>query len=219
MTATVDLSSVSTARTHALGAVCAVAGVLGAASGLLLLVVPPAVPEDVFSHPLDTGPFAAIQVWFFVQHLGLVAGIVAAGTLAPGSRLARTGVAVSAAGMLLLAATELWAIGQASATYPSDATDPLDTAYGTASLACGVGLVLLGVAVLRSGRVAGWRRWVPLATGVWVFVPMTPMIISGFVGGRLGIVGWMLLFALLGWTIARGPVDGQRATGAASTPS
>lgn len=34
--------------------------------------------------------------------------------------------------------------------------------------------------------------------GVWVFVPMTPAIALSFLGARLAISGWMLLFAVLG---------------------
>jgi|SoiMethySBSTD1v2_1073268.scaffolds.fasta_scaffold543906_2 hypothetical protein len=205
MTAVINVSQSSANRTRLAGWTCFGAGVLGAASGIYLLLVSPSVPDDVFSYPLGSDAFAAIQVWFFVQHLGLVAGI--AGLLASGaagpSRWARGGLVAAMAGMLMLGATELWAITKADATYPSAETDPLDALYGVDSILCGLGLVVAGVAVARAGRWTGWRRWVPLATGVWVFVPMTPMIIAGFVPARLGIVGWMVLFAVLGWLLTR----------------
>ena len=49
----------------------------------------------------------------------------------------------------------------------------------------------------------------PLALGVWVFVPMTPAIMAGFMPARLAITGWMLLFAALGWALAvpRSPTE------------
>ena len=211
MTAVINVSPRSASRTRLAGWICCGAGVLGAASGIYLILVSPSVPDDVFSYPLDSDGFAAIQVWFFVQHLGLVAGIVglwatgAAGT----SRWARGGLVAAIAGMLMLAVTELWAITKADATYPSSETDPLDAAYGVDSILCGLGLVVAGVAVARAGRWTAWRRWVPLVIGVWVFVPMTPMIVAGFVPARLGIVGWMVLFAVLGWLVAR-PGEAER---------
>ena len=59
------------------GALCLAAGILGAASGILLSVYPAQVSEEMFSYPLTAGGFTVIQIWFFVQHLGLVAGIAA----------------------------------------------------------------------------------------------------------------------------------------------
>lgn len=211
MTALINVSPRFASRTRLAGWTCFGAGVLGAASGIYLLLVSPSVPDDVFSYPLDSGAFAAIQTWFFVQHLGLVAGIAglwAIGAAGP-SRWARWGLVAAVVGMLMLAVTELWAITKGDATYPSAETDPLDAAYGVTSFLCGLGLVVAGIAVARAGRWTAWRRWVPLATGVWVFVPMTPMIFAGYVPARLGIVGWMALFAILGWLVAR-PEQGDR---------
>ena len=52
-------------------------GILGAGSGIFLAVYPAQVSEDMFSYPLTAGGFTAIQIWFFVQHIGLLAGIAA----------------------------------------------------------------------------------------------------------------------------------------------
>jgi hypothetical protein len=46
--------------------------------------------------------------------------------------------------------------------------------------------------------------------GVYVFVPLTPAIAGPFAAGRLGIGGWMLLMAALGYGLTRlrpSPVD------------
>ena len=63
--------------------------------------------------------------------------------------------------------------------------------------------MLLGVATLRARRAPGAGRWLPLALGVWVFVPMFPALMAGHVPARLAITGWMLLFAALGLVLAR----------------
>lgn len=188
-----------------LGALCLAAGVLGAASGLFLLVVEPAVPADRFSYPLPSSGFIAIQIWFFVQHLGLAAGSIGtwrSGALGSG-RAARSGYVIGLVGMLLLAVTELIAIGASAALYPSEDTAPLDMFYGVSSVAVGIGWVVGGIAAIRGGGWSGWRRLLPLVIGIYVFVPMTPAITAGFIPARLSITGWMLLFAVLGLAIVR----------------
>lgn len=185
------------------GLLCLWAGVLGAVSGVFLAVVPAAVEDDRYSYPLGATGFVAIQVWFVVQHLGLLAGLVGLGRSgAAGTH--RLGVRVAIAGMALLTATEALAISAARSPYPGGLrTDLLDAGYGVSCMAIGVGLVVAGVAVLRAGVWEGWRRWVPVATGVYVFVPMLPALLGGFLAARLAITGWMLLFAVLGLALVR----------------
>ena len=185
------------------GVTCLAAGVLGAVSGISLVVYPGQVSEDMFSYPLTAGGFTVIQTWFFVQHLGLLAGIAAlarAEVLAEG-RSARWGTGVAAAGMALLAVTELIAITARHSTYPGDGTGLLDALYGVSSLAVGAGLVLAGIAVRRRRRWTGWRGRVVSAAGIFVFVPMTPALMGPFVLARLAITLWMLLFAALGYAL------------------
>lgn len=185
------------------GAVCLAAGILGAVSGIVLAVYPGQVSEDMFSYPLTAGGFTVIQVWFFVQHLGLLAGIAAlarAEAMAPGrSALWGTGLAVS--GMALLAVTELIAITARNSTYPGDGTGLLDALYGVSSVAVGVGLILAGSAVRRRGQWTGWRGLVVLVAGIFVFVPMLPALMGPFVIARLAITVWMVLFAALGYAL------------------
>ncbi|MGH3863413.1 hypothetical protein [Actinokineospora sp.] len=187
------------------GAICLWAGLLGAASGVFLAVIPAAVPPERFSYPLAAGAFVAIQLWFFVQHLGLLLGQAALWRtgVAGRSRAAWIGHAIAFAGMALLAVTEVIATTSAEDLYPSENTDPLDVLYGVSSLATGLGLIIVGVAVVRAGVWQGARRWLPLVLGVWVYVPMTPALMAGHIPARLSIAGWMLLYAALGWALTR----------------
>ena len=201
--AMVTLPATSAAWVRSAGAVCLTAGILGAVSGIFLAVYPGQVSADMFSYPLTAGGFTVIQVWFFVQHLGLLAGIAAlvrAEVMAPG-RSSRWGTALGASGMALLAVTELIAITARNSTYPGDGTGLLDVLYGVSSVAVGVGMILAGIAIRRRGRWIGWRGLVVLVAGVFVFVPMMPALMGPFVLARLSITVWMLLFAALGYAL------------------
>ena len=198
------------------GRVCVATGLVGAAAAIFLVLVEPAVDDGRYSYPLSPGGFTAIQVFFFVHHLGLLAGLYglwrsgAAGT----SRLGRWGTAGSMAGMALLTVAELAAISAAKSAYPSPRTDMLDGLYGIASMLIGATLIMAGVGVIRAGLWSDWRRYVPLMLGVYVFVPMTPAIFGPFVLARLAIGGWMLGFALLGWAVAKTGREGIAHSGA-----
>lgn len=195
----------ATDRLRVAGIVCLVAGLLGAASGVFLAVVEPSVDDGRFSYPLTARGFVAIQIWFVIQHLGLLAGQVAVWTsgAAGRGRLARAGHLLATGGMVVLALMEAVATAAADSAYPSPRTDLLDIGYGISSTAIGVGLVLLGVAVVRTHAWTDRGRWLPLFVGVWTFVVVFPAMMSGFLGARLGISSWMLCYAALGWYLSR----------------
>ena len=153
-------------------------------------MVEPSVDVDRFSYPLSAGSFAAVQVWFGIHHLGLLAGLLAlrwAGAL-PDTRPARWGWATAVIGMAGLAVTEVVAIAAADADVDSGIVAALGGLYGVTCLAMGVGLILAGVSIWRAQVWEGWRRGVVLALGVWVFVPMFPaLIVTPTDGARLAI--------------------------------
>lgn len=192
-------------RIRLFGRLCLWAGVLGAASGIYLAIVPPSVGPERYSYPLGAAGFEAIQLWFGIQHVGLILGLLAlltCGALGT-ARYGRIGLYGALAGLVVLTGTELWAIGAAEAVVGSAQTAALDRGYGIATTLAGIGLVVAGIAVLRAGAWTGWRRSLPLALGVYVFVPMFPAMLGPFVAARLAISGWMALFAVLGWALLR----------------
>ena len=193
---------------HWAGTLCLWAGLLGAASGIYLAAVRPAVSPERFSYPLESAQFALIQIWFVIQHLGLLVGIVALGANGATARSgsSRFGQVAAVVGMTMLTLTEFVAILAARAPASSNSVTLLEVGYGISSTLIGLGLVMVGVAVLRSRTWHGWHRFVPLAIGVYVFVPMTPALAGPFVVARIAISGWMLLFALLGWTLMKSEV-------------
>jgi len=187
------------------GWVCLVAGVLGHASAIFLMAVEPSVGPDRFSYPFASGAFAAIQVWFSIQHIGLLAGLYglwrsgAVGT----SGLGRSGAWGAIVGMGLLTVTELLAISGSDSVRPSARTDMIGSLYGIATFLIGGTLIVAGIAVIRTGQWQGWRRVLPLILGVYVFVPLTPALFASYVLARLAVGGWMLGFAFLGWALVK----------------
>jgi hypothetical protein len=182
-----------------LGTVTVVAAVLGALSAVLLLGVPAQVAEDRYSYPITAGAYVGAQLFFAVQHLGLLAGIVglAACMWRGGSRLVRLGLTTAAFGMLLLSACEVVAIAAAGSAIGSARADAVDRLYGLPIVLIGVGLVAAGVP-LADRSLAFGQRWSTLVLGVYVFVVLTPAMFAGFVAGRVAIGVWMLLFIPFG---------------------
>lgn len=194
--------------TASLARVAGVATIIGAAAGivgaLVLVLAPPIVAADVFSHPLDATWHAVAQLTFFANHVVLGVGLYAL-ALSPAShaRPGRLGAWIALGAMALLSVCELWAIPLAGATYPSDETAPLDTAYGVASIGLGIGLVLAGIGVARTRLWTGWRRWIVLVLGIMLFVVVTPGLMLGFVGGRLALATWMVAWVFFGIALTR----------------
>lgn len=192
---------------RAAGWACLIAGLLGVASGIALAVVDPVVEAGQWSYPQSVGAFTLTQLWFAIQHVGLLVGIVALGRSGAAGARRRTRVATQAAviAMAALALTELIAILPAEDPADSGFVLALGGLYGVVTAVLGVSMTVVGIEVVRAGVWRGWARWVPLAVGVWVFVPMFPLMSTSFLGARLSISGWMLLFALLGAALLRAP--------------
>jgi hypothetical protein len=134
-----------------------------------------------------------------------VVGIVALArsAWAARSRLARVGFWLAAVALGLLAVVEVIALSAANASLTDPEAVLIVSLYGLPTLLTGAGLVLGGVGIARSSELTGWRRWLPLVLGVWVFVPMLPALFGPYEAGRLALIGWMALFGALGWTMAR----------------
>jgi len=189
------------------GWVCFAGGLLGIAQGAFMLLVPPAVPFERFSYPLTPTGYVIAELTFALQHLMLVVGLVALArsAWAARSRLARVGYWMAAVALVLLAVVEIVALSAANAALTDPEAVLVVSLYGFPTLLAGAGLVLGGAGLARSSGLTGWRRWLPLALGVWVFVPMLPAIFGPYEAGRLALIGWMALFAVLGWMLARTP--------------
>lgn len=188
---------------------CLGAGLIGAVQAIIMLAWSPQVSDNRYSYPFTGFGFGVAQTSFFLQHLPLVAGVAALLWLpvTHASRTARIATGAAAVGLMLLAVNELITIAAYDAARDSSLATLVNNLYGPPVILIGAGLLVAGIALLRQGA-AGWvgARWVPalvLLLGVYVFVPLTPAMTGTFTAGRLGIGGWMILFAVLGYGLTR----------------
>ncbi|MEJ7832088.1 MAG: hypothetical protein WKF79_04185 [Nocardioides sp.] len=198
------------------GAWCLGAGLVGAAQAIIVLAWSPQVSDARYSYPFTGFGFVVAQTSFFLQHLPLVLGVAALLWLPAvrASRTARIGIGTAAVGLVLLTAMELITIAAYDAATDSSLATLVTNLYGPPVILIGAGLLVAGIALLRQGT-ARWvgARWMPalvLLMGVYVFVPLTPAIMGTFTAGRLGIGGWLFLFAIFGYGLTRLPDDQQR---------
>jgi uncharacterized membrane protein YidH (DUF202 family) len=192
-------------RLHALGVITVVAGILGAASAIVIIAWPDQVSDQHYSYPFDATSYAVAQSWFAVQHLGLLAGLYGLARLAwsRSSRLTRTGLALTLIGMVGLTVCELFAISAAHALVDTSQANAVNNSYGIPMVVIGLGLVVAGLGLARRPVLAGAGRWLPLIMGGYVFVVMFPAVFGPMVAGRIAIGVWMLMFAALGASLMR----------------
>lgn len=189
------------------GWLCLTGAIIGAAGGLYLAMISPAVSTGQWSYPLTPTGFLAIQTVFVLNHVMLLAGI--AGVLRSGaagsSKTGRAGTWIAISGMVLLTLCEIRAMTLANSAYPTPQTDTLDMAYGISTILIGIGLTALGVAVARAGVWTGWQMFIVLITGVAVFIIVIPGVFGSFLAARLALITWMLMFAAMGAALLRLP--------------
>ena len=148
------------------------------------------LPDDMWRYPWESsGAFVAFSFFSASLHALVIAGIVAfdRSGAAGRSRAATRGVSAVVAGTALLLVGELISIPIRNAESSDTSATIVGAVFGVASILSTIGFLLLGRATLRSGVWHGWRRFTPLATGVWlcaitVFGPAFPTLLHGMVG-------------------------------------
>lgn len=160
------------------------------------------------------------SVFFAVEHLGLLAGLMAlywCGAV-PRTRLGLAGHRMAVVGMVGLTVNELLAIIPAGDMADSTGAGAVGALYGLWTIVLGLGMILEGVAAVRGGSWTGARRWLPFVAGVWLFVPTMPALALDFVAARVALTIWALMFALLGWVLWRHAVPVAPGTSHRSAP-
>jgi hypothetical protein len=158
-------------------------------SGLMQLIIGPMQQLDPVAPP--TLDYAIRHGLIIVTHVLVLIGIVA---------LARSG----ATGKSLLGKIGLGlALIAGAAFIPSEAIIPFNFQLGnaldgTCGPLLGLGMILVGVAVLRAQQWQGWGRFVPLLFGLYPFLVIMPFIVATGQPNFAAIGGWGLFALLLG---------------------
>jgi len=168
-----------------------------------LAFIDPAVASDRWSYPQSPTAFAWTQSWFVVQHIPLILGLVAATPAIGASRVGRIGWFGGVAGMVILTVNEALAILPRNDGTDSSLVGAIEGIYGIGTLLIAVGLMIGGAAAVRARIWTKAEAWLLFALGAWLLVPTLPALFLSFLGARLTITGWMLLFALFGWVLMR----------------
>ncbi|MBA2560768.1 MAG: hypothetical protein H0V07_12970 [Propionibacteriales bacterium] len=209
MSATLLTPVATPRRVRRLGAWCLAGGLLGAAEGVITLAWPHQVTEERFSYPFDAFWFVIAELSYAAQHLMLIAGALALLRLpiVSATRAARIATRVALAGLILLVVAELSALALYDAATDSALATVIASSFMLPVLLIGVGFTVAGVALIRQGAAGrAGVQWLPaavLAPGIYVFTVFIPLINQSDFIARLGIGGWMLLFAVLGYGLTR----------------
>jgi hypothetical protein len=171
------------------------AGLLGAVGGALTVIsgvvvqgiVQPAsdVSDEMWSYPWSSDALVPVSLVYAAFHVLVFIGVLGfarSGVAGPG-RGARVGTVVALAGTAVLFAAELLSIPIADQRLDDTGAGLVGACFGMGSLLSAIGFIVAGVATVRAGRWDGWRRFVPLATGIWlaalVGLAVTPALAIG----------------------------------------
>ncbi|MGN9911491.1 hypothetical protein ACTMTJ_28410 [Phytohabitans sp. LJ34] len=180
------------------GALAFATGAAGTAlaGAVVQLAVQPTtdVSDDRWSYPWSAGAFVVVTAVYALLHLLIAVGLVAfarAGATGT-SRAGRAGTALAVAGTLLLTLAELASIPIRDAAMDDTTAATVGSMFGLGTLVSAVGLLLAGRATLSAGVWRGWRRYTPLAAGVWTTILLGLSFTKALPGG-VGVYGALLL--------------------------
>ena len=202
------LDSLRTSRVRrVIGWSCIIAALVGVAIALVALATSPRVGDDRFSYPQSATLFVVTELVLALQHLPLIAALLAFAAIVP-SNVSRRGLVAAAIGMGLLTLAELASISAANVQTESNTATFVDSFFGVATVVIGVGLIVAGVSSVRS-RWPGpaWIRWLPLATGAYVFAILIPATAMSDAALHWALAGWMALFLLIGLALTTPLLD------------
>jgi hypothetical protein len=177
----------NTERIGMAGIACAVGGALWVIALMTAVVARQAVYGSVTSYRVWEGLLIVVQALLLVG----VAGLALSGAAGTGW-LGRVGLGIALLGRTSFLIGELRSFVQGS-------DDEFFVPLG--ALTTGLGMLLAGIAMVRTRRWGGWHRFIPLLAGLYPFVAMFPILaITGEPPDPM-IALWGLLWLLLGLAI------------------
>ena len=187
------------------GLLAAIGGALNVIFGAVVQgIVQPAsdVSDEMWSYPWSSDAFvpvslvlAALYVLVFIG----VLGFARSGVAGPG-RSARVGTVVALTGTAVLFAAQLLSIPIADQRLDDTGAGLVSAVFGSGGVLSAIGFIVAGIATVRARRWDGWRRYVPLAIGIWL-VALNGLVVTPALAAAVALYG--LLLTALGvalWT-------------------
>jgi hypothetical protein len=179
------------------GLVGAIGGALNVISGVVVQgVVQPAsdVSDEMWSYPWSSGAYvpvslvlAALYVPVFIGVLGFArSGVAGAG------RSARVGTVVALTGTAVLFAAQLLSIPIADQRMDDTGASLVAACFGLGGVLSAIGFIVAGIATVRARRWDGWRRYVPLAIGIWL-VAFNVLVVTPALATAVAVYGLLLI--------------------------
>jgi hypothetical protein len=163
------------------------------------------VSDQQWSYPWSSNAAMAISaVWAVAQALvvfGLV-GMRRIGVAGPG-RAARVGLALGVAGTALILGGHLASIPVSDQTLDDTGPQVAGALFGLGTILTAIGMLVAGRATLRTGAWHDWRRFAPLATGVWAVALLGLQFTKAL---PTAAAVYALCFVLLGLALVARPV-------------
>ncbi|MEN3267738.1 hypothetical protein [Pseudonocardia sp.] len=177
-----------TARTAGLAGIAgSLIGMVGAGT---LHLMDPRVAGEYVSAPLTAGPFRLTELLWTLSHvLVLVAALgFVRGGFSGTSRGVRLAGWAALTGFALQVGAEFAFVFFAESKESDTGPVVLSTVFGVSSILIALGLIGLGIGTMKARRWDGWRRYAPLAWGIWsiAFIPLTFGDLF-----FIGIVSWL----------------------------
>lgn len=193
-----------------------VGGVIGAVGATVTHFASPSVSDTMTSYPYTSNVFVFTELLWTVSHVLAVAGIIgfARSGLAGPSRLAHVGITLATVGLALMIPLEFGYVFAADSEVDDLSPMTLSTLFGIAIMLTALGMILAGIATIRSGGWSSWRRFVPVTCGVYG-VAMIPLVFTSI--ALLAIAVFYLAFLALSYAVYTRPEPEPSTVGTPST--
>jgi hypothetical protein len=154
------------------------------------------VSDEMWSYPLTADAFVPVSVLYAVFHLLVLVGMLAVVAAMGRNRAGRIGAILATVGTLVLFLAEFASIPIADQRLDDTGPQVVGAVFGLGVALTAIGLLVAGVAVLRSGQWDGWRRYAPLGAGIWSLVMIGLSMTSALpIGVAIYGVTLVVLFA------------------------
>ena len=187
---------------------CIAGGLIGGVGAAVTQFAEATVAKEMLSHPYSPRVFIFTTSLWTVAHVLVLVGVIglARSSLLGSTRLARVGIWMALAGLVLQIPAELSQVFFAESKIDDTGPVVITGVFGISVVLTAIGFVLAGVSALRTRRWTGWGRWTPLLCGVASVVLTAVAPTDAFL---IGVSLFFLSFTVLGAALVAAPARAE----------